>query len=101
MTDGTGGTATDSFVLTVTAVNAAPTISDVTDKTTNEDTATAALSFTVGDAETPGGVVDGHGQLVEHHAGAGRQHRLRRQRVEPDGDDHAGASIKRAPPRSP
>ena len=53
MTDGTGGTASDSFVLTVTAVNDPPTISDVTDKTTNEDTATPALSFTVGDVETP------------------------------------------------
>ena len=51
--DGTGGTASDSFVLTVTAVNAPPTISDITDKTTNEDTATAALGFTVGDVETP------------------------------------------------
>ena len=53
VSDGNGGTAADSFVLTVTPVNAAPTISDVTDKTTNEDTATPALGFTVGDAETP------------------------------------------------
>ena len=52
MTDGDGGTASDSFVLTVTAVNDLPTISDVTDKTTNEDTATAAIGFTVGDVET-------------------------------------------------
>ena len=40
MTDGDGGTASDSFVLTVTAVNDLPTISDVTDKTTTEDTPT-------------------------------------------------------------
>ena len=40
--DGSGGTAGDSFVLTVTAVNDLPTISDVTDKTTDEDTATGA-----------------------------------------------------------
>ena len=40
-------------MLTVTAVNDAPTISDVTDQTTTEDTATAALGFTVGDVETP------------------------------------------------
>ena len=33
--------------------NNPPTISDINDKTTNEDTATPALSFTVGDAETP------------------------------------------------
>src|SRR6185295_14868180 len=51
--DGTGGTASDSFVLTVTAGNTPPTISDVTDQTTNEDTTTPALGFTVGDAETP------------------------------------------------
>ena len=50
VTDGDGGTASDSFVLTVTPSMTPPTISDVTDKTTNEDTATAALSFTVGDA---------------------------------------------------
>ena len=32
--DGSGGTASDTFVLTVTAVNDLPTISDITDKTT-------------------------------------------------------------------
>ena len=52
MTDGNAGTASDSFVLTVTAVNDPPTISNVTDQTTTEDTATAALGFTVGDVET-------------------------------------------------
>ena len=41
VSDGTGGTASDTFVLTVTAGNTPPTISDITDKTTNEDTATA------------------------------------------------------------
>ena len=55
MTDGTGGTASDTFVLTVTAVNDAPTISDVADQATNEDTATGAIAFTVGDIETAGG----------------------------------------------
>ena len=53
VSDGTGGTATDSFVLTVTAVNDLPTISDVTDKTTNEDTTTPAIPVTIGDVETP------------------------------------------------
>ncbi|MDP9441438.1 MAG: cadherin-like domain-containing protein, partial [Actinomycetota bacterium] len=43
----------DTFVLTVTAVNDAPTVSDIADQTTAEDTATAALGFTVGDVETP------------------------------------------------
>ena len=41
-------------MVTVTAVNDAPTISDVTDQTTTEDTATAPLAFTVGDVETAG-----------------------------------------------
>ena len=53
VTDGNAGTASDTFVLTVTAVNDVPTISDVIDQATNEDTATAALGFTVGDVETP------------------------------------------------
>ena len=42
----------DAFVLTVTAVNDTPTITDITDKTTNEDTATTAITFTIGDVET-------------------------------------------------
>ena len=53
VTDADGGTASDTLVLTVTAANDLPTISDVADTTTPEDTATSALSFTVGDAETP------------------------------------------------
>ena len=93
-------TASDTFVLTVTAVNDAPTISDVADQTTNEDTATAALSFTVGDVETAGRRADRHGDLVEPDAGADREHRLRRQRREPHGDGHAGAESDRARPRS-
>ena len=100
VTDGDGGTASDTFVLTVTAVNDLPTISDITDKTTNEDTATAALSFTVGDTRDGGGVADDVGELVEHDAGAGGQHRVRRQRREPDGHDHAGGAIRPAPPPS-
>src|SRR5204863_327676 len=49
--DGTD-TASDTFVLTVTPVNDAPTISDIADQITLEDTATAAIAFTVGDVET-------------------------------------------------
>lgn len=46
-------TATDTFVLTVNStLNTAPTISNIADTATNEDTATPAISFTVGDAET-------------------------------------------------
>ncbi len=48
-------TASDTFLLTVAAVNSAPTISNVTDKSTNEDTATTAIPFTVGDAQTAAG----------------------------------------------
>src|SRR5262249_52909222 len=51
VSDGTA-TASDAFVLTVVADNDPPTISDVTDQTTPEDTATAALPFTVGDVES-------------------------------------------------
>src|SRR5205814_187751 len=35
--------------------NTAPTISDVTDRSTPENTSTGAVPFTVGDAETPAG----------------------------------------------
>ena len=50
--DGDGGTASDTFVLSVNSVNDLPTISDIVDQGTNEDTATAAIPFTVGDVET-------------------------------------------------
>ena len=39
-------TASDTFVVTVNPINDAPTISDVADQTTDEDTATAVLAFT-------------------------------------------------------
>ena len=53
LTDGDGGTSnTATKVITVTAVNDTPTISDIADQTINEDTNTGALSFTIGDAET-------------------------------------------------
>ena len=42
----------DSFVLTVTAPNTAPTISDIADQTTPEDTELGHVDFVVGDAET-------------------------------------------------
>jgi len=41
-----------SFVLTVTAPNTPPTITSISNLSTNEDTATPALAFTIGDAET-------------------------------------------------
>jgi poly(3-hydroxybutyrate) depolymerase/PKD repeat protein len=44
--------ASDTFVLTVSSVNSAPTISNITDQSTNEDTAKSNIAFTVGDVET-------------------------------------------------
>src|SRR4051794_37427760 len=53
LTVGDGAASADSvFVLNVTAVNDVPTISSIADQTTFEDTATAAIAFTVGDVET-------------------------------------------------
>jgi hypothetical protein len=48
-------TASDTFVLTVATVNTPPTISDISNQTTNEDTASGAIGFTVGDGETAAG----------------------------------------------
>ncbi len=48
-------TASDTFVLTVNAVNDATTISDIADLATDEDTPTDPIAFTVGDVETPAG----------------------------------------------
>ncbi len=46
-------TASTSFTLTVTSVNDAPTVTTISPQTIKEDTATPALPFTIGDAETP------------------------------------------------
>lgn len=46
-------TDTKTFVLTVTQINQAPTISTITSKTTNEDTATSAIAFTIADSDAP------------------------------------------------
>ncbi len=46
------GTTQPVWSHTFSKLNSAPTISDITDKTTNEDTATGDISFTVGDVET-------------------------------------------------
>jgi len=51
VSDGTLKTST-SFTCTVTAVNDAPTISAIADQAINRGTATAALAFTISDAET-------------------------------------------------
>ena len=41
-----------TFTVTVTAVNDAPTIANIADRTINEDTNTGAVAFTIGDVET-------------------------------------------------
>jgi N-acetylneuraminic acid mutarotase len=49
-------TTSDTFALTVTPTsNTAPTISDVTNRETAEDTGTGAIAFTVGDSQTAAG----------------------------------------------
>ena len=45
-------TTSDTFVLTVTAVNDAPTISNITDRSIAVNTHTGAIPFTIGDIET-------------------------------------------------
>src|SRR4051812_14874022 len=52
VSDGNGGSTATGFNVTVTAVNDAPTISNIPDQSIAEDSATATLPFTVGDAET-------------------------------------------------
>jgi parallel beta-helix repeat protein len=47
------GTAQPVWSHTFSKLNTAPTISDITDQTTDEDTATGGLPFTVSDVETP------------------------------------------------
>jgi VCBS repeat-containing protein len=50
--DGAADSNVATVTITVRAVNDEPSIGDVADQSTDEDTATDALSFTVGDAET-------------------------------------------------
>ena len=45
-------TATSAFTLTVNAVNDAPTISAITNKSTDEDTPTSAITFTIADIDS-------------------------------------------------
>jgi len=55
--NGTNGTFTQTFTVFVrpNANTNAPAISDITDKTTNEDTPTAPIPFIVSDTQTPAG----------------------------------------------
>jgi hypothetical protein len=45
-------TAASAFVVTVNATNTAPTITAIANQTINQDTSTAALAFTIADAQT-------------------------------------------------
>ena len=53
VSDGMLGTDTATVTITVTSVNDVPTISDIGNQTIAEEGNTGALSFTVGDVETP------------------------------------------------
>ena len=53
VTDGDETTASDDFDVVVAPVNDAPTISNITEKTTPEATTTATTAFTIDDVETP------------------------------------------------
>src|SRR5438034_32175 len=50
--DPDGASASSSFVLTVNPVNDPPTISSLTDQSTDEDTPTVAIPFSIGDVES-------------------------------------------------
>jgi hypothetical protein len=56
--DGTAISAGQSFTLTVNAVNDAPTVAAITNNTTYEDTATAAITVTVNDVDGPAQTCD-------------------------------------------
>ncbi|MGH8529035.1 MAG: LamG-like jellyroll fold domain-containing protein, partial [Nevskiales bacterium] len=49
--DGTGGQASDSFVLTINPINDRPTISNITDRTIPEDGTTGNIAFTLADPD--------------------------------------------------
>src|SRR5436309_258252 len=55
VSDVDGGAASASFLLSVNSVNDPPTISSVANQSTDEDTPTAAIPFSIGDVETPAG----------------------------------------------
>src|SRR5205809_615821 len=55
VSDPEGASASRSFVLTVNPVNDPPTISTLANQATDEDTATAAIPFSIGDAESTAG----------------------------------------------
>ena len=64
VSDGTASTP-QTFTVTVTAVNDAPTIATIADQTTTEDTATAPISLHDWRRRDAGGGADGDGDVVE------------------------------------
>ena len=89
VSDGTASTP-QTFTVTVTAVNDAPTLAPLANVTTPEDTATAPISLTIGDVETPATALTVTATSVERRAGAGRQPRAGRHGRRADGDGDAG-----------
>ncbi|MBF0371170.1 MAG: tandem-95 repeat protein [Magnetococcales bacterium] len=47
----------DTFLFTVNSINDIPTISDIADQSTDEETPTSALAFTISDVETQSGLL--------------------------------------------
>ncbi len=72
----------------IAAPPANPTISNILDQTTNEDTPVGPIHFTVGDAQTPADALKLERRRFQ--PGDCRLCDLRRQRGRPDGDHHAG-----------
>ena len=77
VSDGTPS-APQTFTVTVTAVNDAPTLAPIANVTTPEDTATAPVSLHDRRRRDAGGGADGDGDVVERRAGAGREPRAGR-----------------------
>ena len=90
VSDGTASTP-QTFTVTVTAVNDAPTLgADCARSTTTEDTATAPISLHDWRRRDAGDGADGDGDVVERGAGAGREHGAERDGRRPDAGGDAG-----------
>ena len=79
VTDADGGTASDTVVLTVTAANDLPTISDIADHDHPGGHADVRAQLHGRRRGNTGRCADRHRDLLERDARADRQHRLRRQ----------------------
>jgi len=83
VSDGTNTTST-SFTLTVQVpVNTAPTISAIANQTVGMNKVTAAIPFTVGDAESSAASLTVSAASSQHRPRAEREHYSGRQRREP------------------